>query len=103
MPVISSSHEAEIRRIMVQGQPLKLGAEEETSISTNKPGRGVHACYPSYCRIINWRIKVQGRPQAKSTRPKFMTGDIVNRKRDKGHHNSLQRSQLKQAKGRTVG
>jgi hypothetical protein len=55
--VIPTTQEAEIRRIMVQGQPEKNISK--TPISTNKPDTAAHICSISYLGGISRRILVQ--------------------------------------------
>jgi hypothetical protein len=47
-PVILATWEAEIRRIMLWGQPGEKGSQDP--ISTEKAGVLIYACHVSYCR-----------------------------------------------------
>jgi hypothetical protein len=58
MAVIPPTQEAEIRRIMVQGQLMQKFSKP--SISTNKLDMLVHTCNPIYIGDIGRRIVDQG-------------------------------------------
>jgi hypothetical protein len=61
IPVVSTTQEAEIRRIEVWGQPRpkkKKKLVRSHPISTNNPGMVVHICNLSYERGLGRRIVV---------------------------------------------